>query len=134
LHSAESAALGFITDGIDVSRLQTGCRARDLLHLCFNTHVHSHQIGFIRLAGLHRPNHDGETFGHSLLAFFVDGRGKFGIGREQLTVHADRSPAMTSKPVRRRLLWKCVSTDPKPERLRRRPTHQFSPARRSLTL
>jgi putative transposase len=102
-----------------------------------------------------------------------------GIDRGQLTIHADRGPAMISKPVallladlgvtktharphvsndnpfseahfktrkyrpercpaacpsRPRLLWTCGSTDPRSARVRRRPTHQYSPARRSLTL
>ena len=45
-----------------------------------------------------------------------------------------RNASPAACPSRRRVPRKCGSTDPRPERLRRRPTHQFSPARRSLTL
>jgi putative transposase len=45
-----------------------------------------------------------------------------------------RNDSPAACPTRRHLLWKCGSTDPRPKRLRSRSTHQFSPARRSLTL
>ena len=45
-----------------------------------------------------------------------------------------RNDSPAACPTRWRLLWKCGSTDPRPKRLSSRSTHQFSPARRSLTL